>query len=177
MFNKFIPYAYANDIFEINVSFFAQKKVKVVLVDLDNTLDSYRLFAPSERVLTLKENFAQQGIEMIIISNNKGPRVREYASSLGVKFLSSAHKPFKKRILAYLKQNNLSPDDVMLVGDQLLTDVLCGYRAKIRVVLTEPVVKEDQWTTRFNRMVDRPIRRRLKKKNRLTKWVNLNGKL
>ena len=73
-------------------------------------------------------------------------------------------KPFKKKILKYISNNNLNKENVILVGDQLLTDVFCGNNAKIRVILTDPIVKKDQWTTRFNRLLDRPLRKRLRKK-------------
>jgi len=63
----------------------------------------------------------------------------------------------------------------MLVGDQLITDVLAGRGAHIRVILTEKIVKEDQWTTRFNRLLDYPIRRYLSKKGLLPDWRNKYG--
>ena len=53
-----------------------------------------------------------------------------------------------------------------------MTDVIAARGAKIRVVLTEKVVKEDQWTTHINRIFDRPIRRHLRKKGKLVDWRN-----
>ena len=61
----------------------------------------------------------------------------------------------------------------MLVGDQMMTDVLAGKHAGIRVVLTEKIVKEDQFTTHFNRLIDRPIRRHHRKKGNLRNWRDL----
>ena len=40
MKNKYVPYAVADSIYEIDVDFFKKENVKVLLVDLDNTLDS-----------------------------------------------------------------------------------------------------------------------------------------
>ena len=57
-----------------------------------------------------------------------------------------------------------------LIGDQLITDVSCGKKSGILTILTEPIVKEDQWTTRFNRLIDRPMRKRLKKQGKLKRW-------
>ena len=70
---------------------------------------------------------------------------------------------------------NYKPEETMLVGDQLMTDVLAGRGAHIRVMLTEKVVKEDQFTTHFNRLLDRPIRKHLKKKGKLPDWRTKYG--
>ena len=63
----------------------------------------------------------------------------------------------------------------MLVGDQLMTDTLAAKGAHIRIVLTEKIVKEDQFTTHFNRLLDRPIRKHLKKKGKLLDWRIIYG--
>jgi predicted HAD superfamily phosphohydrolase YqeG len=69
-----------------------------------------------------------------------------------------------------LEGSGFHKKDTILIGDQLLTDVFVANRLGIRVILTEKLVKEDQWTTRFNRMIDKPLRRYLKKKQKLKSW-------
>ena len=51
-----------------------------------------------------------------------------------------------------------------MVGDQLLTDVICSKNTKIRVILTEPLVNKDLPVTKVNRFFDKIIRRMMKKK-------------
>jgi predicted HAD superfamily phosphohydrolase YqeG len=51
-----------------------------------------------------------------------------------------------------------------------LTDTFVANRLNIRILLTEKIVKEDQWTTRFNRLIDVPLRRYLKRKHLLKPW-------
>lgn len=170
MAKLFIPKYHATNVFEIDNDFYLSNGIKYILCDLDNTLDSYRLYTPSLRVFEWKARIEQLGIQIIIISNNKGKRVESYASKLGVLYCSSTGKPFKGKLLKFLKNNNINPSLCVLIGDQLITDVACGNRAKITTILTEPVVKEDQWTTRFNRLIDRPLRKRLKKRGKLQSW-------
>ena len=172
MFKRFVPFAHAQSVYEIEPEFFKKNGVKVLFLDLDNTLDSYKAKAPQERTINLVNNLKEKGIEPVIISNNKPHRVCGYANALGVSFLASARKPFSKKIKAELAKRELKPEEVMLVGDQLMTDVLAARGAKIRVVLTEKVVKEDQWTTHINRLMDRPIRRYHRKRNNLIDWRN-----
>lgn len=172
---KFIPFAHAQSLYEIEPDFFKSNNVNVLMVDLDNTLDSYKLRKPSDKALALIKKLKDSGIDVVIISNNKRERVKEYADVLGVDFTWYTGKPFPKKINRYVEEKGLSKENIMIVGDQLMTDVLAGNRAKIRTILTEKIVKEDQPTTRFNRIFDRPIRKRLNKKGLLIDWRKQYG--
>ena len=61
----------------------------------------------------------------------------------------------------------------MMIGDQLITDVAAANRAHLRIIYTEKLVKEDQPTTRFNRIFERPKKRRLIKKHLLREWEEI----
>ena len=173
MFKKFIPFAHAQSIYEIDVDFFKRSGVKTLFIDLDNTLDSYKAREPKERTINYINKLKEIGITPVIISNNKPLRVCGFADKAGIEFLASARKPGAKRINQEIAKRGLKKDEVMLVGDQMMTDVLAARKAKIRVVLTEKVVKEDQWTTHSNRLMDRPIRRYHRKRGNLKDWRNV----
>ena len=167
---KFVPYCHATSIFDVDIAFFQKENIKTILADLDNTLDSYKAMVPSSRVFELKKKLEEVGIELIVISNNKEKRVKPYANALSVRYLYSTHKPFSKRLIKFLDSNKIDKNFVLFVGDQLLTDVVMANKAHIKIMLTEKIVKEDQWTTHFNRLIDRPIRHHLVKKNKLVDW-------
>lgn len=172
MFKNFIPFAHSQSIYEIEPAFYKRNGVKVLFMDLDNTLDSYRAKIPQETTKELVKTLKEAGIIPVIISNNKAKRVCDYANMLGVEFLSSARKPFSFKIKRELQKRGVTNNEVMLVGDQMMTDVLAGKGANIKVVLTEKIVKEDQWTTHINRIFDRPIRKYHHKRNNLIDWRN-----
>ena len=165
-----IPFAHASSIYDIDVAFFHKLGIKYVLADLDNTLDSSRTKLPSKRAVELKEKLAKENIELIIVSNNTGTRVSTYANALGVRYFNSIGKPFASRLLKKLALLKISKDEVIMIGDQVVTDITCANRGKIKSVLTDKLVKEDQITTRFNRLFDRPLRKALKRKNLLKDW-------
>ncbi|MCR5333048.1 MAG: YqeG family HAD IIIA-type phosphatase [Bacilli bacterium] len=169
----YIPYAHAKSVYDIDVSFFLKEKVNTIFLDLDNTLDSYRQKTPTQKAVELKENLEKAGIQIYILSNNTGKRVKEYAEALGVKYVNSIGKPFASGIKRLLKNDNLKPENVMMIGDQLITDVAAANRAHLRIIYTEKLVKEDQPTTRFNRIFERPKKRRLIKKHLLREWEEI----
>ena len=176
MKNKYVPYAVANSIYEIDIDFFKKENVKILFVDLDNTLDSYRLYHPTERAKKFVSDIQKAGITLVIISNNRGKRVSTYANDLGLPYLNSAAKPFGFRIRKYINQNGWDPKDIMFVGDQMVTDVAAAKRAGLRVILTDKIVKEDQWTTHINRIFGRRIRKYHKKRGDLVDWRVVYGK-
>lgn len=175
MFKRFIPFAHATSIYEIPFDFYKQHGVKTLVIDLDNTLDSYKLFHPSKRAIKLLNDLKEAGIKPVIVSNNKEKRVKIYADEIPVEYISKARKPFSKKLKAFLKENNIALEETMLVGDQMMTDVLASRGAHIRMVLTEKIVKEDQFTTHINRLFDRPIRHHLRRKGKLLDWREKYG--
>lgn len=170
MCRSFVPFAHAQNIYEIDISFYKKLNIKTLFIDLDNTLDSYKLSIPTEKSRELIKKIIDSGITPIIVSNNRGKRVSSYANNLGVEYMANTRKPFSYKIRRQLKEHNLVPDDVLFIGDQMMTDVLAAKGAKLRVVLTEKLVKEDQFTTHINRLMDRPIRAILRKRNKLIDW-------
>jgi len=173
MLKVHIPYAHAKSIYDVDVSFFIKEKIKYVLVDLDNTLDSYKQKEPTEKAFRLKETFDKEGIKLVILSNNTGKRVSLYANKLGVLYKNSIGKPFAKGINKFLKNNAISKKEVILVGDQLITDIAAANRAGIKSLYVDKIVEEDQITTRFNRIFEKLIRKNLKKKKLLKEWKEL----
>ena len=98
MFTCFVPTYHAKSIYEVDPSFYKAIGVKNLLIDLDNTLDSYRLFTPSERAFTLVKKLQEAGLHVYILSNNHGPRVSSYATKIQLPFLHSARKPFAFKV-------------------------------------------------------------------------------
>jgi HAD superfamily phosphatase (TIGR01668 family) len=175
MKNKYVPYAVAKSIYEIDVNFYKEKNVKILLMDLDNTLDSYKLYHPTERAVELIKKIQDAGILPVIVSNNRGKRVRTYANDLHLEYINSAAKPFGFKIKKFIKAKGWNTDEMMFVGDQMITDVAAAKRAGLRVILTDKIVKEDQWTTHINRIFGRRIRKYHAKRGNLIDWRKLYG--
>jgi len=170
MLKRFIPFAHAESIYLIDLAFYQKLGIKYVFADLDNTLDSYKQATPLEKAKKLKDELEKIGIELIIVSNNTGARVQKYSKELGVRHFSSLGKPFSFKLKKIMKNASIKPEEVVMIGDQIVTDISCANRARVKSILTEKLVKEDQPTTRFNRLFDNPLRRKLKRKNLLRDW-------
>lgn len=170
MFSRFIPFAHSVNIYDVDVAFYKRNNIKTLFIDLDNTLDSYRLYHPKDAAREYIKLLIDNDIKPVIISNNKGKRVSTYANDLGIDYIANSGKPFAFKIKKEIKKRGLNNDEVMLVGDQMITDVLAAKGANIKVLLCEKLVEEDQWTTRFNRLFDKPIRKYHREKGNLINW-------
>ena len=172
---KFTPTYHATSIYDVDPAFFKEDGIKNVLVDLDNTLSSYREHVATNKTKELIKSLNKHGYQVVIVSNNRGHRVSAYAQSLNVSFRANMRKPLKFKFNRLLNEKNFEKHETILVGDQLLTDVFVAHRVGIRSMLVDKLVEEDQWTTRINRMLERPIRRTLNKKNMLVSWREYYG--
>ncbi len=52
---------------------------------------------------------------------------------------------------------NLKKEETVIIGDQLLTDILGGNRLGLHTILVVPVASSDGFFTQFNRKIERKI--------------------
>ena len=78
-----------------------------------------------------------------------------------------SYKPLKFKLNKFIKKENLKKEEIIIVGDQLLTDIFCSKRLKIRSVLVTPACSGDLVQTKINRFFDNIIRRKQLKKGYL----------
>ncbi|OQC10165.1 MAG: Mitochondrial PGP phosphatase [Tenericutes bacterium ADurb.Bin087] len=174
---KFTPTYYAKNIYEVSIDFFKEQGIKTLLVDLDNTLASYRELEPSAKTINFVRDLEKAGIKVLLASNNSGKRVKRYGELLGVPYIAGARKPFAFKLRKFLQHHGADLATTLMVGDQILTDVFCGNTLGVKIMLTDKLVAEDQWTTRINRLIDRPLRNKLRRKGKLKEWKEDDRKL
>ncbi len=170
MNRRFIPTYLAKSIFEITPEFYKKEKISVIFTDLDNTLGSYKDKEAGEEAKRWIKTMKEAGIEVYITSNNTSARVTRFAESLGIKNFSGLAKPFSAKLRKLIVDLNLKKENIVLVGDQIQTDVIAGNGALIRTILTDPIAKIDPIWTKFNRLFDKPRRKTIIKKKLAKSW-------
>lgn len=167
---KLTPTYHATNIYEIPTDFFKKNSITNILIDLDNTLASYRQDSADQRARDYVSALLAAGYNVVIVSNNRGRRVNTYAKSIGVEYRANMRKPLKFKFNRLLKEKNFTKRATVLIGDQLLTDIFVAARVGIRSILVDKLVEEDQWTTKINRRLERPFRRSLIRREKLVDW-------
>lgn len=169
MLKLFLPDEYVKSIFEIQPKDLIEKGIKGIITDLDNTLVAWNEAHANDRVHQWFKDMEDHGIAVTIISNNKKDRVELFSTPLKRPFVYQAKKPLKRSFVKAAKMMNLERNEVVVIGDQVMTDVLGGNRAGFPTILVVPIVETDDKITKFNRRIERIILHKLEKQG-LLKW-------
>jgi HAD superfamily phosphatase (TIGR01668 family) len=151
------PAEYRRSIHHIDLERLAALGKKAVLLDLDNTLVEWNDPEPSAELQRWLETVRARGMQPCLVSNNKGARVSAFAAKAGIPYVSNAIKPRRKGFREAMARLGVTPDQTVVVGDQLFTDILGGNRAGAYTILVTPVHPRELLWTKMMRRFERPL--------------------
>ena len=168
--NKYIPTYVIDSIFKMDPKDVLKRQYKVILSDLDNTLDCYLNECPSDEVKNKIKQFQENGIKFIITSNNFKKRVLTYTKDLNVKTIWLLLKPYTFRLKRFLKKHHINKDECLIIGDQLFTDIALANKIKIDSVLVKPLNNQDQKFTNKRKKKEKKLLKLLNDNNKFNQW-------
>lgn len=152
------PNAYFKKIEDITIQFLKKQNIKLLILDVDNTLiDYHQNFA--EEVKQWLKNLQGQGMKLYLLSNsNKKEKVKKIADEFGIPYRIFAKKPLKSGFLKVQKQMKEKAENIAVIGDQIFTDVIGGNRCGFFTILVEPIHEKDYWFTAWKRPIEEKIK-------------------
>lgn len=169
MLKNFIPQLQVDTIYQINLQQLQENGIKGIITDLDNTLVGAKEPNTNPQLVEWFKLVDSLGFQLVIVSNNSKLRVATFSEAIQLPYIPRARKPFNKSFYKALQMMNLQADQTVVIGDQLLTDVLGGNRMGLYTILVTPFSLEDEsFFTRINRRVERYICRVMKKRGWIT---------
>ncbi|WP_054654997.1 YqeG family HAD IIIA-type phosphatase [Secundilactobacillus silagei] len=168
MLAQFTPTWMINATYDINPKELKRLGVKVVLTDLDNTLIAWNNPYGTEELRDWMTSLERENIQLVVVSNNSHRRVKKAVAALQLPFISRALKPFSGGIRRAMRRYHVSKDEVVMVGDQLLTDVAAANFSGIPSILVRPIIESDAWNTKINRFFERFVMHAMRKKTSRT---------
>ena len=132
--------------------------IKLIVMDMDNTLiDSKGTF--SKELKKWIKDIKSKGINLYIVSNSfSQKKVKRISKELGVKYFYRASKPsvkgFKKVCESF---PDISKKEILMIGDQLFTDVFGGNRYNINTLLVKRISKKEIWISKIKRPIEKLI--------------------
>ena len=179
MLEKLTPDFRFASLTDIETEWLRQHHFDALLLDIDNTLlVRGENLLPAGHLLWLQE-LRRAGVDVVLVSNNGGRRVEALPSQLtagGIPLpvLTWAGKPLKQafaRAAARLKRPSVpgtgAPQGILVVGDQLFTDVLGAHCSGLPAAWTRPLPGRDFIFTRMVRLAERWVAERLEKQGRM----------
>ena len=167
MLKQFLPMDYVPSIFHITPEYLKERNIKGIITDLDNTLVEWDRPMATPDITNWVQRMRDEGIHIVIVSNNSEKRVHRFAEPLGIPYIYKARKPIRKSFNRALSLLKVKKDEAVVIGDQLLTDIVGGNRAGFHTILVIPVANTDGWMTKLNRKIERQILRYFRKKGML----------
>lgn len=166
---------YQKNIFTIPYSTLKKRDIKCLIFDLDNTLALIDEKKCPDEVCRLIKKLKEQFL-VVILSNNNKKRIEPYCLSLEVDGVAWAMKPFSKGLKRIQKKYQLKKENMVIIGDQLMTDIKAGYHFGIQTILVDPLGTKDLKITKFNRILEQKMLQGLKEKGMFEKGVYYDGK-
>lgn len=172
MLQCFYPDRYLRSAYEIDYKQLYADGYRGIIFDIDNTLVKHG--APADqRSKKLIGELKELGFGIMLLSNNKEPRVRTFNDEVKVSYIYKAGKPGREGYLRAMQQLGTDKGNTVFIGDQLFTDVWGAKRTGIFAVLVQPIDKKEEIQIVLKRYLEkivlasyqRECRRRGKKEN------------
>ena len=157
---EYLPDIYQKSIYTIDYSKLYNRGIKCLLFDLDNTIVPPYSNELSQKAKDLFIGLKQKGFKIVIFTNSPQIRLKAFKNFFGVDGVSSACKPFTRKLRKLLKDYGYGENEVAIIGDQLMTDIKVGNKVGITTILVNPVSKSDFILTKIHRFSER---RKMKK--------------
>lgn len=164
----FMPNDYVQSVFQIDIEKLANSGFKGIITDLDNTLVGWDVKTPTKEIQEWFKKANDLGLTITIVSNNNEKRVSVFSKDLDVDFIFKARKPMGRAFKKAIQHMNIKPEETIVIGDQMLTDVLGGNNNGLYTIMVVPVKKTDGFLTRLNRIIERRLLNYFKRKGYIT---------
>lgn len=131
-----MPAARAKTVFDIPYEKLFQSGFRGLIFDIDQTLVMHG-YPVTPEIIDLFAELNGLGFTVFFLSNNSDQRISEFVRDIDGDYIPLANKPHPHNYRQALEAMSLDARDVLMIGDQLFTDVLGASRAGISSVLVD----------------------------------------
>ena len=164
-----IPNMYSKSIFDIDYDKLKESNIKLLLFDLDNTCVPFSDKEPNNKLIKLFKELEKKEFEVMIFSNSSEKRLKPFKEKLNVECHYTSLKPLKRKLIKLIKTKSYKKEEIIIIGDQLFTDILVGNRSGINTMLVDPLSNVDLKITKVWRFFEKRILNKYKEKGIIKK--------
>lgn len=130
------PGQYVEDVFSINYEALLASGVRGLIFDIDNTLVPHGTNS-TPQVDDLFARLHDMGFKTLLLSNNNRARIERFIENIDTLYIEESGKPHPSAFDKALKMLNMTKSEVVVIGDQVFTDVLGANRAGLDSILVK----------------------------------------
>ena len=158
-----LPKSYVKNVESIDYKYLKDNNYKNLIFDIDNTIMPVNDINVSEELKVFFKKL-KKDFNICILSNNDNWRVDPVKEKLGVKGFANAKKPNKYAYDKALELLNSEPSNTVMIGDQMLSDMVFGNKYELYTILVEPYKNKYDIKTGTSRILQNIMMRKLKDK-------------
>ncbi|GAB6441304.1 YqeG family HAD IIIA-type phosphatase [Bacillus cereus] len=136
--NYFKPDFYFEHFSNISVDWLKKNNIKLILSDIDSTLAPHNEMG-DEHLNKWLDELKKEDIEVVCVSNNTEKRARDFGEHHNLVALGKCKKPKTKKVEQFIEQKGIKKENIVLIGDQVFTDIWFGKRLFVRTILVMPI--------------------------------------
>ena len=126
----FFPYEYVDSVFALDYEKLYQLGYRGLLLDIDNTLVLHGADS-NAAVDELFRRIHRAGLKTLLLSNNSEERILRFLAHIDSPYLAEAGKPAPAGYLRALEILGLPKEQVLVIGDQIFTDIYGANRCGV----------------------------------------------
>ena len=156
------PTEYVGHVWDLDLEALKAKGLDTFVLDVDNTILSTHQKKLSLRHLSWVQKCKDMGFKVWILSNNsKFKRIHRVCEQVSCDGYYFACKPLTYSLSYIHDKHQLDYDKTIVVGDQVLTDVIMGKWKKCYTVLVDPIDKKLSFIKRIQREFEKWLHKKL----------------
>lgn len=140
-----LPKHRADALTDIHPDFFVNNGIRLVMLDFDNTIIPYTTDNPTPLMASWLTWVRDCGIYVCVVSNSKKNRAPVFCEKHHLHCITHANKPGRKGIRQCMEKFGMTPEESVLIGDQIFTDTLGANRCGVRSVLVKSIHNHTFW--------------------------------
>ena len=145
-----VPHFFYRSLEEVELEKLHKLGIKSILLDLDNTLVLGGKSEVPQSVRAWIEEAKKKGFKLGIFSNTlKLKRLWRISLDLGIPYMRGKFKPRREGLKKALNFLGVKPEESVMIGDRLLTDVWGGNRVGMWTILLKPLQGGKGFMTRL----------------------------
>lgn len=155
IFHPFTPAHAADSLEQVDLHKLWNRGKRLILLDVDNTLVVWKGedFAPT--IIAWLEAAKAMGFQLCILSNTRRvERLMRITKLLGIETVRGRFKPSRAMYRLALIKFQRKPEEAIMIGDQMMTDILGANRAGIDAIWVRKMAAKEFGPTRINRFIE-----------------------
>jgi uncharacterized protein len=152
------PTAMVDAVWRISPENLRQRGIRFVIFDLDNTVVDWNQERVRPEVLAWADQCRDAGLSLCICTNaRRKARIERVAAQLGACYVAAAGKPAARAYRSALELVGGTPQQAVMIGDQVFTDMWGANRMGMTTILVRPLCDRDFPATRITRFFERRV--------------------